>query len=147
MANDDLAWLSAVELAMAIGARKISPVEITEATLARIEQVNLKLNALVTIATGAALCAARKAEEAVMRGDALGPLHGVPLHIKDNLYVADSRTTFGSKLFQENVTVEDCPAVKRLRAAGMIVIGRTNTPEFGWKGVTDNRVFGPTRNP
>ncbi|HVC93377.1 MAG TPA: amidase [Pirellulales bacterium] len=147
MANDDLAWLSAVELATAIRARKISPVEIIEASLARIGQVNLKLNALVTIATGAALCAARKAEEAVMRGDALGPLHGVPLHVKDNLYVADSRTTFGSKLFEENVTVVDCPAVKRLRAAGMIVIGRTNTPEFGWKGVTDNRVFGPTRNP
>jgi aspartyl-tRNA(Asn)/glutamyl-tRNA(Gln) amidotransferase subunit A len=147
MANDDLAWLSAAELATAVRARKISPVEITEALLARIERINPKLNALVTVATGAALCAARKAEEAVMRGDALGPLHGVPLHVKDNLYVADSRTTFGSKLSEDNVTVEDCPAVKRLRAAGMIVSGRTNTPEFGWKGVTDNRVFGPTRNP
>jgi aspartyl-tRNA(Asn)/glutamyl-tRNA(Gln) amidotransferase subunit A len=77
----------------------------------------------------------------------LGPLHGVPFHVKDNLYVADSRTTFGSLPSQQNVTTEDCPAVERLRAAGMIMIGRTNTPEFGWKGVTDNRLFGPTRNP
>src|SRR5262249_3478315 len=90
---------------------------------------------------------AEKAEEAAKRGDALGPLHGVPFHVKDNLYVADSRTTFGSVDTQQNVTVEDCPAVERLRAAGMIMIGRTNTPEFGWKGVTDNRVVGATRNP
>src|SRR4029077_19233019 len=62
-------------------------------------------------------------------------------------YVADSRTTFGSRLFEQNVTAEDCPAVARLRAAGMILVGRSNTPEFGWKGVTDNRVFGITRNP
>jgi len=67
--------------------------------------------------------------------------------VKDNLYVAGSRTTFGSKLLEKNVTAEDCPAVERLRKAGMILIGRTNTPEYGWKGVTDNRVFGITRNP
>src|SRR5207237_4598853 len=73
--------------------------------------------------------------------------HGVPVQGKDNLEVAGSRTTFGSKLLEKNVTAEDCPAVERLRKAGMIVIGRTNTPEYGWKGVTDNRVFGITRNP
>ena len=71
----------------------------------------------------------------------------MPLHVKDNLFVAGSRTTFGSKLMETNVTAEDCPAVERLRKAGMIVIGRTNSPEYGWKGVTDNRVFGITRNP
>ncbi|HEY2252574.1 MAG TPA: amidase [Planctomycetaceae bacterium] len=147
MALDDLAFDSAVELAAAIRDRKVSPLEVTRAVLARIKQYNPKLNALVTVPEGAALCAAAKAEEAVMRGDKLGPLHGVPLHVKDNLYVADSRTTFGSKLFEQNVTAEDCPAVARLRAAGMIIVGRSNTPEFGWKGVTDNRVFGITRNP
>lgn len=93
------------------------------------------------------MCSATKAEEALMRGEYWGPLHGVPLHVKDNLFVAGSRTTFGSKLTETNVTSEDCPAVERLRKAGMIVIGRTNTPEQGWKGVTDNRVFGITRNP
>jgi aspartyl-tRNA(Asn)/glutamyl-tRNA(Gln) amidotransferase subunit A len=147
LALDDLAYDSAVELAAAIRDRKISPLEATRAIMARIKQHNPKLNALVTIPEGAALCAATKAEEAVMRGDKLGPLHGVPLHVKDNLYVADSRTTFGSKLFEQNVAAEDCPAVARLRAAGMILVGRSNTPEFGWKGVTDNRVFGATRNP
>src|SRR6516162_5966200 len=147
MADDDYAWHSAVDLAAAIRARKISPVELTQAFLTRIEKHNPALNAFVTIAAEEALCSAAKAEEAVMRGERLGPLHGVPLHVKDNLYVAGSRTTFGSKLFEKNVTDVDCPAVRRLRAAGMIVIGRTNTPEFGWKGVTDNRVFGVTRNP
>jgi aspartyl-tRNA(Asn)/glutamyl-tRNA(Gln) amidotransferase subunit A len=147
MADDDFAWQSAVELASAIRARQVSPVELTRAMLQRIEKHNPALNAFVTVSAEEALCSAGKAEEAVMRGEKLGPLHGVPLHIKDNLYVAASRTTFGSKLFEKNVTDEDCPAVKRLRAAGMIVIGRTNTPEFGWKGVTDNRVFGITRNP
>lgn len=147
MAINDLAFASAVELAAEIRARKVSPVEVTRAVLARIQKHNPGLNALVTVPEGAALCAAAKAEEAVMRGDKLGPLHGVPLHVKDNLYVADSRTTFGSKLFENNVTAEDCPAAKRLREAGMILIGRSNTPEFGWKGVTDNRVFGATRNP
>ena len=147
MALDDLAFESAVELAAAIRSRKVSPLDVTQAALDRIKRHNPRLNALVTVPEGAALCAAAKAEEAVMHSDKLGPLHGVPLHVKDNLYVADSRTTFGSKLFEQNVTAEDCPAVARLRAAGMILVGRSNTPEFGWKGVTDNRVFGATRNP
>lgn len=147
MAQDEFTFMSAVELAAAIRERKVSPVDLTKSTLARIERLNPRLNAFVTLPSEQALCSAAKAEDAVMRGDRLGPLHGVPLHVKDNLYVAGSRTTFGSKLFETNVTADDCPAVKRLRAAGMIVIGRTNTPEFGWKGVTDNRVFGITRNP
>jgi len=147
MPQDEFAFMSAVELADAIRARMISPVEVTKATLARIEKVNPRLNAFVTVPAEQALCSAAKAEEAVMRGERLGRFHGVPFHVKDNLYVAGSRTTFGSKLFETNVTADDCPAVKRLRAAGMIMIGRTNTPEFGWKGVTDNRVFGITRNP
>src|SRR5262245_45466848 len=147
MADGEYFRLSAVELAEAIRARRLSPVELTRALLARIEKVNPRLNAYVTVSAEQALCAAARAEERVMRGDALGPLHGVPLHVKDNLYVAASRTTFGSRLFEKNVTAEDCPAVKRLREAGMIVVGRTNTPEFGWKGVTDNLLFGARRNP
>ncbi len=147
MPNDELTRLSGVELAAMIRARKISPVEVTKAVLAQIERHNPALNAIVTMNKEEALCAAGKAEQAVMSGQQLGPLHGVPLHVKDNLFVAGSRTTFGSKLAEANVTTENCPAVERLRAAGMILIGRTNTPEQGWKGVTDNRVFGATRNP
>ena len=147
MAQDDFAYLSAVELAAAIRMKKLSPREVMQKLLDRIGQLNPQLNAFVTLPAEEALCAADRAEKAVMNGERLGPLHGVPLHVKDNLYVAGSRTTFGSKLMDQNITTEDCPAVKRLRAAGMIVMGRTNTPEFGWKGVTDNRVFGITRNP
>jgi aspartyl-tRNA(Asn)/glutamyl-tRNA(Gln) amidotransferase subunit A len=130
-----------------IRTRKVSPVEVTRAVLARIERFNPSLNAYVSVQAEEALCSAAKAEDALMRGRPCGPLFGVPLHVKDNLHVAGSRTTFGSKLHEKNVTAEDCPAVERLRNAGMILMGRTNTPEFGWKGVTDNRVFGITRNP
>src|SRR3954464_12175300 len=102
MPQDDLAYLNAVQLATAIRTREVSPVEVTKALLARVEVYNPALNALVTVPKEEALCAAGRAEEAVMRGDKLGPLHGVPFHVKDNLYVAGSRTTFGSKLFEKN---------------------------------------------
>lgn len=147
MPGQDLGCLSAVELAALIRSRKVSPVEVMRATVARIEKLNPALNAYVTLQAEEAMCSARKAEDALMRGECVGPLFGVPLHVKDNLFVAGSRTTFGSKLTETNVTSEDCPAVERLRKAGMILVGRTNTPEHGWKGVTDNRVFGITRNP
>lgn len=138
---------SAVELASEIRTKKVSAVEVTKAFLARIKRINPTLNAYVTLHSEEALCAAGKADDAVKRGADIGPLHGVPLHVKDNLLVAASRTTFGSKLMENNVSTVDCPAVERLRKAGMILLGRTNTPEYGWKGVTDNRVFGATKNP
>ncbi len=147
MSHKELGYCSAVELAAMMRRRTVSPVEVMRATLARIERFNPALNAFVTVQAEEAMCSAAKAEEALMRGECWGPLHGVPLHVKDNLFVAGSRTTFGSKLTETNVTSQDCPAVERLRKAGMIVVGRTNTPEQGWKGVTDNRVFGITRNP
>lgn len=147
MPSQELGFVPAVELAAMMRRRTVSPVEVMRATLARIERFNPALNAFVTVQAEEAMCSAAKAEEALMRGECWGPLHGVPLHVKDNLFVAGSRTTFGSKLMETNVTSEDCPAVERLRKAGMIVVGRTNTPEQGWKGVTDNRVFGITRNP
>ena len=145
--QDEFAFLSAVELATLMRQRRVSPVEVMKRTLARIERLNPTLNAFVTMQSEEAMCSAAKAEDALMRGECVGPLFGVPLHVKDNLFVAGSRTTFGSKLMEKNVTSDDSPAVERLRKAGMIVIGRTNTPEYGWKGVTDNRVFGITRNP
>ena len=147
MRNDEICYLSAVELVSAIRAKDLSPVEITEAVLERIERLNPVLNAFCTSMADEARAAARRAEEAVVHGEELGPLHGVPVSIKDNLYVKGVRTTFGSKLLEHNVTAEDAPIIERLRAAGAVLIGRTNSPEFGWKGATDNRVFGITRNP
>lgn len=147
MNDEELCYLSAVDLAAAIRSKKVSPVEVTAAVLKRIDRLNPALNAYCTLMAGEAREVAQAAEAAVMRGDALGPLHGVPVSIKDLTYVKDVRTTFGSKLLENNVTTEDAPTVERLRGAGAVLVGRTNTPEFGWKGVTDNRVFGITRNP
>jgi len=147
MNNEDLCFLSAIEMAAAIRDRTVSPVELTRAILDRIDRLNPALNAFCISMADEALQTAGELEAQVVRGETLGPLHGVPVSIKDILYVKDVRTTFGSKLFEDNVTLEDAPSIERLRRAGAVLIGRTNTPEFGWKGVTDNRVFGATRNP
>lgn len=147
MADNSFDFLSAVELARLIRSKAASPVEIVKAFFQRIAKHNPALNAYITLHEGEAICAAEKAELAVMQNQKLSPLHGVPYHVKDNLWVQGSRTTFGSKLQEHNVTTANCPAVERLRNAGCILLGRTNSPEYGWKGVTDNKVFGITRNP
>lgn len=147
MHNDDLCFTSAVEIAAAVRAKKVSPVEVTRAVLERIERLNPKLNAFCVVKSDEALAAAKRLEAAVMRGDEVGPLGGVPVSIKDLLYVKDTRITFGSKFYEHNVTAEDHPAVERLRRAGAVIIGITNSPELGWKGVTDNPLHGITRNP
>jgi aspartyl-tRNA(Asn)/glutamyl-tRNA(Gln) amidotransferase subunit A len=144
---DEVCFLSARDLAAAVRARRLSPVEIVDAVLARIAALNPRLNAYCTLAAEAARQAARAAEAALLAGEPLGPLHGVPVSIKDLIFTRGLRTTRGSLVFADLVPTEDSPAVERLRRAGAIVLGKTNTPEFGWKGVTDNRVFGPTRNP
>src|SRR4029077_18866591 len=90
---------------------------------------------------------ARAAERAVMAGEPLGPLHGVPVSIKDNLWTAGERTPYGSRLLAEFVAPEDAPSVAGLRAAGAIFVGRTNLPEFAWRGSTDSPLFGESRNP
>ena len=147
MPNQDLCYLPAIELAEAIRARRLSPVELTTAILDRVAQLNPKLNAYCTVVPEAVLAAARQAEAAVMHGEPLGPLHGIPVSFKDLTVTAGIRTTFGSKIFEHHVPKEDAVVVERIRRAGAIVLGKTNTPEFGCKGVTDNRIFGPTRNP
>lgn len=147
MQSTDLCYLSAVELAAAVRAKKISPVEITRAVLERIERVDGRVNAFCLRMADQALDAARRAEAEVQRGAKLGPLHGVPVSIKDLLPIKGERMTSGSKLYEQNIASEDAPIIERLRLAGAILIGRTNTPEFGWKGVTDNPLYGPTRNP
>src|SRR5713101_4554889 len=140
-AQDDLCWLSALELAAQIRAKKISPVEVVDAVLARIERMNPTLNAFCT------LTADQAAEVSVMTGEELGPLHGVPVSIKDLLFTRRLLTTGGSRLFAEHVPEEDAVSVERLKGAGAIILGKTNTAEFGHKAVTDNPLFGITRNP
>ena len=148
MAPDDLCWLSATELAARIRRKKASPVEVIDAVLDRIDRVNPRLNAYVTVTADEARRAARAAERAVMRRSArLGPLHGVPFSVKDLVLTRDVRTTFGTLLFRDHVPTEDAPMVARLRAAGAIMVGKTNTPTFGWIGATHNLLFGATRNP
>lgn len=145
--SDELCWLDATTLAAEIRLARVSPVEVTEAVLARIERVNPRINAFCTVAAEAARAQARLAEAAVARGDVLGPLHGVPISFKDLTTTAGIRTTFGSKIWEHHIPKADAPVVERARRAGAIVLGKTNTPEFGCKGVTDNRIFGATRNP
>ncbi|PYM15379.1 MAG: amidase [Candidatus Rokuibacteriota bacterium] len=147
MPNDELCFTSAVDLAAAIRARRLSPVEVTTAVLARIDKINPVVNAYCTVVADRALDEARRAEAAVAKGERLGPLHGVPISFKDLTPTAGIRTTFGSKAFEHNVPNEDALVVERARAAGAVVIGKTNTPEFGCKGATDNLIFGHTRNP
>jgi len=147
MTRGEPAWLSAVELAGLIRSKQISPVEVTEALLARIEAINPRLNAFCLVAHDAARRAAREAEIAVVKGEPLGALHGVPVSIKDVIFTRGMRTTGGSRLFAEAVPEEDAVAVGRLRAAGVVVLGKTNTSEFGHKALTDNPMFGATRNP
>src|SRR5262245_24619128 len=143
----DLTRLSAVELARLIRTRKASPVEVAQAHLAAIERVNPAVNAFCTLAPEKTLAWAREAEVAVRKRGRLGPLHGVPVAIKDLTPTAGIRTTFGSTLFRDHVPTEDAEVVRRLKAAGAVVLGKTNTPEFGAGANTFNKVFGATRNP
>jgi aspartyl-tRNA(Asn)/glutamyl-tRNA(Gln) amidotransferase subunit A len=144
---NELFAIPAFDLADLIRRRRISPVEIVDAVLARLERVNPSLNAFVTSYPERSRSAARAAEREVMAGGALGPLHGVPVSIKDLFWVRGVRHTAGSKLLAHFVPSEDAPSVERLNAAGAIDIGKTNTPEFGWRGSTDNLLFGATANP
>ena len=145
--SESLNRKTAVELASLIASKAVSPVEVLDAHLATIARVNPELNAIVTLVADAARASAKDAETAVMRGDALGALHGLPVAIKDITSTAGIRTTYGSPLFKDNVPTEDAEVVRRLKAARAIVLGKTNTPEFAAGANTFNEVFGVTRNP
>ena len=147
MSNSDLVRRSARELARLIRARAVSPLEVLDAHLAAIAALNPKLNAVVTLAEESARENARRAEQAVMKGEPLGALHGLPVGIKDITQTAGIRTTFASPLLKDNVPSEDEEVVRRLKAAGAIVLAKTNTPEFACGANTNNALFGPTRNP
>ena len=144
----DLCFIPAASLARLYRARRLSPVEVVEAALARIDAVNPRVNAFVTLDRDGALTQARRAAQALRRrGGKLGPLHGIPVGIKDVTPTRGMRTTFGSTLFADHVPDADALVVERLRAAGAIVLGKTNTPEFAFGPNTTNALFGPTRNP
>src|SRR5262245_7011994 len=144
----DLCFTPATKLAPMIRRGAVSPLEIVQAVLARLERVNPRLNAYCTVAAEQALEAAKKATIAARRRSArLGPLHGVPVSIKDLTPTKGIRTTWGSKIYEHHVPTDDALVVARLKAAGAIVLGKTNTPEFGAGANTYNAVFGVTRNP
>jgi aspartyl-tRNA(Asn)/glutamyl-tRNA(Gln) amidotransferase subunit A len=145
--HEDLAWRSALEIAALIRDKQLSPVELTAAMLSRIEALDPRLNAFCLVTADAARAAAREAEIAVMKREPLGPLHGVPVSLKDVLYTRGIRTSGGSRLFADLIPEEDTVAVGRLKAAGAVILGKTNTSEFGHKALTDNPLFGVTRNP
>ncbi|MDN3562817.1 amidase family protein [Paeniroseomonas aquatica] len=138
--------LPAVEARRMIGRKTLSPVELLESCLGRIGAVNGAVNAMVALDEGGARLAAKQAEAAVMAGETLGALHGLPVGIKDLEETRGLRTTYGSPIFADFVPEADCGMVARIRAAGGIVIGKTNTPEFGLGANTRNRVYGATGN-
>ena len=139
--------LTATEAGRLIGRKQLSPVELMQSCLGRVDRVNGVLNAIVTLDAEGAMAAARAAEAAVMAGKTLGPLHGLPVAIKDNRATKDMRTTHGSLLYKDAVPEADDPSVALVRAAGGIVFAKTNLPEFGAGANTVNRVFGTTGNP
>src|SRR5215470_17610779 len=144
----DLCFTPAAELSRLYRARTVSPLEVMQAVLERIDRVNPLVNAIVTLTRDTALAEARRATAALTRRSAtLGPLHGIPVGIKDVTPTKGIRTTFGSKLYEDHVPAEDAAVVERLRGAGAIVLGKTNTPEFAFGPNTVNAVFGATRNP
>ena len=137
----------ALTLARRIRTKEVSPVAVVEAVLARIEALQPTVNAFITVTADEAREAARRAEAAVLAGERLGPLHGVPFSVKDLLFTKGVRTTMGSLIFANQVSGEDAVPVRRLREAGAILVGKTTTPEFGHKPLTDSPLFGATRNP
>ncbi|MGL4290446.1 MAG: amidase [Phreatobacter sp.] len=147
MASDDLCNLSATDLAMLVAARKISPVEVVDAILARVDRLEPKLNMFAELTADTARAAARAAETAVMAGTPLGPLHGVPITIKDNVAVKGLALRNGSRAAADVVAPADAAVVARIKAAGAIMIGKTTLPEFAHKVLTDSPLHGITRNP
>jgi amidase len=147
MPNQEICFLSATEMARRIRAKELSAIEVMEAHLEQIERVNPKVNAIVTFLPEQALEEARAADKALAHGEDVGPLHGLPIAHKDLLLTKGIRTTFGSLVFKDFIPEEDSLIVERLKQAGAVSVGKTNTPEFGAGSQTYNEVFGETFNP
>ena len=147
MNSTDLCYTPATDIARLIRTKALSPVEVTRAVLERIERINPAVNAYCTITADLAMDTARAAERAVMQGEQLGPLHGVPYSVKDLNFTRGVRTMGGSFIFEHRVPDTDAPLVRRLKAAGGVMVGKTTSPEFGWKALGDSPLTGITRNP
>ena len=147
LSDKEICWMTALELTEAISGGEISPVDVLDAVMEQVKRYNPELNAIVTLTGESAIESAKKAEKMVRKGEKLGPLLGVPVTLKDLVFTKGVRTTFGSKLYENFVPDEDAVLVERLKKAGAVIIGKTNVPEFGLIPVTDNLIFGPTRNP
>ncbi|HEY9431224.1 MAG TPA: amidase [Blastocatellia bacterium] len=144
----EICFIDAVDLARMIRDKEVSALEVMTAFLSQIEQVNPKVNAVCSfIGEEAALNAAKKADEKLAKGEPVGPLHGLPHAVKDLALTDGIRTTFGSRIYKDFIAGEDALFVERLKQGGAIIIGKTNTPEFGAGSQTFNEVFGATRNP
>ena len=147
MNDRDLAFTPAWELRQLLDSRKVSPVELTEMFLRRIEEFNPKLNAFLTVTADEALAEARAAEQKLTRGEQGGPLLGIPISIKDLEITKGTRSTMGSLIFKDTVPDQDSAVVERVRRSGAIILGKTNTSEFGLSGTTENRLGDACRNP
>ncbi len=147
MDQTDLCFTPATELSRLIRQRALSPVELADAVLARIERLNPRLNAFITVTADLAREQARQSEARALRGELLGPLDGIPYSLKDLEPTAGIRTTFGSKWFEHNVPTEDGAVAGRLKRTGAVLLGKTNTPQFGYKDMCDNLLLPPTANP
>src|ERR1700738_4727093 len=144
--SDDLCFLSAVDLRQRIGRKEISPLEVARAVLAQSERLQGELNCFITLCADEALAQARDAERRITSGEPPRLLEGIPFTVKDIVNTEGVRTPFGAVPYANNVPDHDAVAVARLRAAGAILIGKTTTPEFGSKCLTDSPLFGRTRN-
>jgi amidase len=145
--SEEICFLTATELRDRVRQRELSVREVVEAHLGQIERVNPTVNAIVTLVAERAMEDARRADDAFARGEDVGPLHGLPVAHKDMVLTKGIRTTFGSPILRNFVPDQDALIVERLRRAGAITIGKTNTPEFGAGSQTYNPVFGETLNP
>src|SRR3546814_490564 len=148
MAADlDLSYTPAAVLADRIRKRELSPVQVVANAFARIDEVNPRLNAFCFVYPDEAMEQARQAERKVLAGEPLGPLHGVPVAIKDLTPTKGKRTTLGSRVYEHFVPDEDAVVVRRLAEAGAILVGKTTTPEFAHAGTTSSPLWGVTSNP
>jgi len=147
MNKEDICFMSACDMKDAIIRQELTSQEITETIIERIEKINPIINAYCTPTFETAREMAKIADQAVKNGEKLGLLHGIPTSIKDLFLTKGIRTTFGSMIYEHNVPENDDVVVKRLKKAGIVLLGKTNTPEFGFAGVTHNFVFGKSRNP
>jgi Asp-tRNA(Asn)/Glu-tRNA(Gln) amidotransferase A subunit family amidase len=147
MNKEDICFMPAWEMAEKIKTQELTSQEITEVLIERIEKLNPIINAYCTPTFDLAREMAKSADDRVRKNEKIQPLNGIPTSIKDLEEVKGVRTTYGSKIFENYIPNKDAVVVKRLKGAGCVILGKTNTPEFGFKGVTDNKIFGATKNP